>query len=152
MGEPDWLNPAEMRVWRAFLAAASGVTGTLDTELKSATGIGLDDYEVLVFLSEAPDRRLRMNELSNSALHSKSRLTQRVDRLAKRGWVAREKCDTDGRGTWAVLTDVGLEVLADAAPDHLEHVRANFVSHLDPENLDTLADSLELLAEAHRAR
>jgi len=151
MTEPDWLNPAEMRAWRTFLTASSGVTGALDTQLKAETAINLDDYEVLVLLSEAPNRRLRMSELSKTALHSKSRLTQRVDRLAKRGWVTREKCDTDRRGTWAVLTNDGITALTQAAPHHLKHVRAHFVDHLNPQDLDTLAEIMERLAKAQRS-
>jgi DNA-binding MarR family transcriptional regulator len=151
MSEPRWLNDAEMRLFRAFLAASSGVTSRLDTLLKTTNNISLDDYEVLVHLSEAPEQRVRMSELSDLLLHSRSRLSQRVDRLVERGLVEREKCDSDARGTWAVLTTEGVAMLRVAATDHVEHVRQHLFDHLDPNDIPVLTKVLEELAAASRS-
>ena len=112
--EPQWLDEDEMRLWRSFVEVSVRLLSTLDARLKAAAGVSFDDYEVLVHLSEAPDRRLRMAELSDRLIHSRSRLTQRVDRLARRGLVRREKCAGDRRGTWAVLTAEGLAALRES--------------------------------------
>lgn len=146
MSDPQWLNEDEMRFFRAFLAASSGVTSRLDSLLKASSGMTLDDYEVLVHLSESPDHRARMSELSDRLLHSRSRLTQRIDRLSERGLVAREKCDTDARGTWAVLTPCGLDALRNAAPEHVEHVRQHLFAHLSDEEIPAMTEVLERLA------
>lgn len=150
MTETRWLDDDEMRLFRAFLAASSGITSRLDTLLKASSGLSLDDYDVLVHLSEADDHRLRMSELSDRLLHSRSRLTQRADRLAQRGFVIREKCDADARGTWAVLTPLGIAELEKAAPEHVEHVRSHLFDHLDRSEIPGLADLLERLAEGAR--
>ena len=150
MSEPRWLNDDEMRLFRSFLAASSGVTSRLDTLLKSTNSISLDDYEDLVHLSEAPDQRVRMSELSDMLLHSRSRLSQRIDRLVERGLVEREKCDSDARGTWAVLTTEGVSRLRIAAPDHVEHVRQHLFDHVDPSDIPVLTKALEDLASASR--
>lgn len=150
MTDTRWLDDDEMRLFRAFLAASSGITSRLDTLLKAACGLSLDDYEVLVHLSEAEEHRLRMSELSARLLHSRSRLTQRVDRLVDRGFLTREKCDADARGTWAVLTPVGLAELERAAPLHVEHVRAHLFDQLDASEVSGLTEALERLAEGAR--
>lgn len=150
MSEPRWLTDDEMRLFRAFLAASSGVPSRLDALLKTTNSISLDDYEVLVHLSEAPGQRVRMSELSDLLLHSRSRLSQRIDRLVDRGFVEREKCDSDARGTWAVLTTEGIGMLRVAAPDHLEHVRQQLFDHLDKSDIPVLANALEDLAAASR--
>ena len=146
MAEPNWLDETEMRIWRSFLAATNSVVQPIGAGLKIDAGLTLEDYEVLVHLSETPERRLRMSELSERLLHSRSRLTQRVDRMAARGLVEREKCDDDARGTWAVLTDDGFDTLAAAAPDHLRQVRRALVDRIPEEHRELLADLLESLA------
>lgn len=142
-----WLDPLEMRVWRAFLRANQRVTVQVSDGLKAAADMSLDDYEVLVHLSEAEGRRLRMTDLSQRLLHSQSRLTQRVDRLAKRGFVCREKCPEDRRGTYAVLTDEGFAALDAAAPLHLLDVRAALIDRITPAEQDVLATVLERIAD-----
>ena len=150
MGETPWLSDEEMRLFRAFLAASSGVTSKLDQLLKSTSGLSLDDYEVLVHLSEAPDHRVRMSDLSALLLHSRSRLTQRIDRLVARGLVLREKCDSDARGMWAVLTSTGLDELTRTAPLHLSHVREHLFDQLSHTDLPAITDALERLASGVR--
>ncbi len=150
MTSTNWLSHDEMRVWRAFITASSAMGTTIDAALRKSNDITLDDYEVLVHLSEADDSRLRMSDLSLTVLHSRSRLTQRIDRLEKRGFVAREKCDDDARGTWAVLTSDGQAAIEAAAPQHVEHVREFFFDRIDPADVPTLQRSLEAVASQLR--
>ena len=146
--DPQWLNPEEMRTWRAFVEASGRVIQVLDASLKERSDMTFDDYEVLVFLSEADCRRLRMTELGDRLLHSRSRLTQRVDRLVTRGWVCREKCDEDRRGTWAVLTDEGFAAIAEAAPGHVADVRRLLFDPVEGMDLTLLGDAFERIAAA----
>lgn len=142
----NWLSEDEMALWRPFLTAILGVSVHLDSSLRAASDLSLDDYEVLVHLSEADGRRLRMSQLSDRLLNSRSRLTQRIDRLARRGYVTRKKCDADRRGTWAVLTDTGFAALVEAAPFHVAHVREVFFDHLETSDLDALTEIFRRLA------
>jgi len=144
--DPPWLNDDEMRLWRSFVAASIGVTSRLDALLKASSGLTFDDYEVLVHLSEADDLQMRMSELSDRLYHSRSRLSQRIDRMTKRNLVERRKCEADGRGTWAILTPTGLAAIEGAAPHHVEHVRTNFLDHVSAEELQILAKTLERIA------
>ena len=121
-------------------------TDRLDRELRAAHGIGLDDYEVLVFLSESTDGRLRMSELADQLLHSRSRLTYRIDRLVRSGLVRREQCPDDKRGTFAVLTDAGRAQLATAAPLHVEGVRTHLVDTMTPAEFGRLGEIMERIA------
>ena len=148
--DTPWLDQTEMRAWRGFVEAAGRVVQALDASLKETHGMTFDDYEVLVHLSEAEDRRLRMTELSERLLHSQSRLTQRVDRLVKRGWVCREKCDEDRRGTFAVLTADGFAAIEAAAPQHVADVRSVLLDHIRPDEMSSVADVLERIALAAR--
>jgi DNA-binding MarR family transcriptional regulator len=135
MTAPRWLDAEEMSFWRGFIEVTSTVLADIETALKADADIAFDDYEVLVHLSEADQRRIRMNELSELLLNSRSRLTQRVDRLAARGLVAREKCPGDKRGTFAVLTDEGFALLERVAPQHLVAVRDRLIDRLDPQQI-----------------
>lgn len=123
----------------------------LDTELKSHSDLTLDDYDVLVHLSEAPGQRLRMSDLSLLLLHSQSRVTQRVDRLTRRGFVSREKSANDGRVTYAVLEEGGLKALESASRRHLVDVRKSAVDFVEPGELDTVIEVLERIAVAGRS-
>ncbi len=143
--EPRWLSEREQRSWRAFVESSGGVIQLLDGLLKRDASITFDDYEVLVQLSEAEDRRMRMTDLSTRLLHSQSRVTQRIDRLECRGWVQREKSQADRRVTYAVLTDAGQEAIELAAPLHVGHVREHFLDLLDPEEVDVLGALLHRL-------
>lgn len=145
MGAPRWLDEMEQRCWRGFIETCIGTVQLLDSNLKRDAGMSFDDYEVLVHLSEAGQRRLRMTDLSSRLLHSQSRVTQRIDRLVCRGWVTREKCQEDRRVTYAVLTDDGFAAIAGAAPAHVEHVRTHLIDHLSREELDILGCVFERL-------
>ncbi len=106
------------------------------------------EYDVLVQLSEAPDRRLRMSALASRTLASRSRLSHQISRMEADGLVRREECLTDKRGWWAVLTDKGFDVLAAAAPDHVESVRKHLVDVLSEEDFAKLGSILDQVVDA----
>jgi DNA-binding MarR family transcriptional regulator len=138
VSEPRWLDDEEQRTWRAFIAGFRLLFEQLDRELQRDAGIPHTYYEILVRLSEAPDRSLRMSQLADRTDSSRSRLTHAVDRLEERGWVRREDCPTDRRGQLAVLTDAGMDTLRAAAPIHVEGVRAHLFDQLTPEQVAQL--------------
>lgn len=146
MDDIRWLDDEEERIWRAFLEAGSLVVQELDSSLKSNAAMTLDDYEVLVHLSGADERQMRMTELSQRLISSQSRLTQRIDRLVDRGWVRRERCPEDRRGTFAVMTPAGWDEIESAAPGHLHDVRALLIDLIEPHERRVIADVLERVA------
>ena len=144
---PRWLDDEEMAFWRDFMTVNLRVLDDISADLRATSDLTMDDYEVLVQLSEAPERRMRMSELSELVVQSRSRLTQRIDRMVQRGWVHRQPCPEDGRGQFAVLTDEGFEVLAAAAPGHVGSVRRHLIDRLDRGQLRAVATVLAELAE-----
>ncbi|MER6215241.1 MarR family winged helix-turn-helix transcriptional regulator [Streptomyces sp. NPDC048387] len=137
-----WLDEREMRAWRGFLAASALVNRHLDQQLKDDSGLSHPQYEILVRLADAPGGELRMTELANGLINSKSGLTYQVTQLEKAGLVRRRSCPSDVRGIFAVLTEAGRARLEAAAPGHVTAVRAALVDVLTPEQLDALADGL----------
>ena len=124
LAEPTiWLTDAEQQVWRQLLSVDCRLRERLDHELHVGAGLTLGEYEVLVHLSEAPARALRMSELAERLVLSRSGMTRRVDGLVKAGLVARRPCDDDGRGALAELTATGFERLERAAPVHVGGIR-----------------------------
>jgi DNA-binding MarR family transcriptional regulator len=140
MTEPRWLDAQEMRAWRGLIGTNRLLFEQINRELQRRSGMSAADYEVLVRLSEAPERRLRMSELATQTLSSKSRLSHQVSRLERLEWVRREECPTDRRGAFAVLTDEGLAVLTEAAKGHVGDVRRHLFEHLTPEQVTVLAE------------
>jgi DNA-binding MarR family transcriptional regulator len=138
MTEPRWLDDHEQQTWRAFISASRLLFEQLDRELQRDAGMPHTYYEILVRLSEAPGRALRMSELAQRSGSSRSRLTHAVDRLEERGWVRREECPSDRRGQVAVLTDNGMQTLRAAAPLHVEGVRTHLFDQLTPAEVDQL--------------
>lgn len=138
MATTRWLTPAEQRAWRAYLESTKVLFDALDRQLQHESDIPHAYYEVLVRLSEAPDRSLRMSELADVTLSSRSRLSHAVARLEERGWVVRRDCETDRRGQIATLTDAGFDVLQAAAPGHVASVRRFVVDGLTEEQLAEL--------------
>jgi DNA-binding MarR family transcriptional regulator len=134
-----WLSGDEQRAWRAYLESSKVLLDALDRQLQRESDIPHAYYEILVRLSEADGRALRMSELAEVTLSSRSRLSHAVARLEERGWVERENCATDRRGQVATLTDKGFEVLAAAAPGHVETARAYVIDALTAEQLRQLA-------------
>jgi DNA-binding MarR family transcriptional regulator len=135
MAEPRWLDQDEHHTWRSYLAATRLLNAQLDREMQRDSGIPQSYYEILVRLSDQPDRRLRMSDLAEISESSRSRLSHAVARLVANGWVERESCATDRRGAFAVLTDKGFEALANAAPAHVESVRRHLFDRLTREQV-----------------
>jgi DNA-binding MarR family transcriptional regulator len=141
------LTAAEMAAWRAVVESSQRLLTQLDDDLRETSELSFADYHVLVLLSEAPRRRLRMGELANRLIFAPSRLTYHIGTMEKRGLVARQPCPEDGRGSEAVLTDAGLAALRAAAPDHLRSVRRHFVDDLDEADLAVLTKIFTRLGE-----
>jgi len=135
---PDHLTDRELAAWRGMLRVHSEVVARLDTELEQDQGLPLSAYEVLIYLGESRDGRLRMGELASLLLLSRSGLTRLVDRLERGGLVRRERCEDDARGFFAVLTPAGRRKLRSARPVHLAGVRRHFLERLSAEDLDAL--------------
>ncbi len=110
----------------------------LDSDL-DGHDLSMADYEVLAQLSDAPDRRMRMSELAQIAMLSKSRLSHRMKVMEKAGWVRREACPEDKRGSFAVMTEKGWRAIVKAAPDHVASVRSRFVDNLTSKDQEELA-------------
>jgi DNA-binding MarR family transcriptional regulator len=147
MTEPRWLDPVQQRDWRAYADGSVRLTEFLDRDLKSKHGLTIAEYEVLVRLSEAPERRLRMAELAEFASQSRSRLSHTVSRLESKGFVARNTCGADKRGVHAELTDEGLAFLSQAAVDHVAAVRQFFVDVVDPADLAAIGRAFTAVFE-----
>jgi DNA-binding MarR family transcriptional regulator len=135
---PRWLDDDEQAPWRSFLDVLRLLTDRLDRDLQTQSGIPHGYYEILVRLSEAPERRLRMSTLAENSISSRSRVSHAVARLEEMGWVRREECASDRRGQLAVLTDEGYAVLAAAAPGHVESVRRHVFDQLSPAEVGQL--------------
>lgn len=133
------LSNRELAAWRGMLETYSRVVADLDTELERDHGLPLSAYEVLMYLGDADGRRLRMGELADRLLLSRSGITRLADRLESQGLIVRHRCEDDGRGYYAQLTAAGIEKLAAARPDHLCGVRHHFLDRLDPAEIDALA-------------
>jgi DNA-binding MarR family transcriptional regulator len=142
--ETRWLDERQQRAWRSFLAATRLLQAQLDRELQRDSGIPHTYYDILVRLSEAPDRVLRMSELADASESSRSRLSHAVTRLEEAGWVIRESCPTDRRGAFARLTTDGFAALVAAAPLHVNSVRRLLIDRLTDEQLD----QLQVISEA----
>jgi len=151
MGNTTELDHVEDEAWRAFISAHGQITRSLDQQLSEAHQMTLAEYEVLLHLSEADDRQLRMNELADLCGLSPSGLTRRFDSMVRSGLVEREKCDDDRRGVFAVLTDHGLARLEEAKPTHLAGVRRVFVDPLDRSELETIAAAFDRIAPRPRS-
>jgi DNA-binding MarR family transcriptional regulator len=146
--EAALLADEELAAWRGFLRAHAGLTKALDAELTEAHDLPLSSYEVLLFLAEAPDGRMRMSELAESVLLSRSGLTRLIDRLEQGKLIRRERCDTDARGWFAVITEAGRDAFAEARRTHLDGVRRRFLDCLSPEEQRLLARLFERLLES----
>ncbi len=136
------LRGEEERAWRALARALVVVPRVLEADLHAACGVTMTEYFVLVNLSEAPERRLRMSELADRGAMSLSAISRVVDALARRGLVERARCPSDGRGFLAVLTDAGLTLLEVAYPAHLRSVRAHVMRHLQGLDLEQFAQAV----------
>jgi DNA-binding MarR family transcriptional regulator len=133
-----WLTPAELGSWLSVVRLICWLPWALDQQLQHDSDLGIIEYQVLVMLSESPERRMRMSSLAKVTNASLSRLSHLVKRLEERGLVRREPDQADGRFTNAILTDEGFGVLAAAAPRHVTHVRSLVIDVLSTEQLRRL--------------
>lgn len=140
MPDATWLDPDEQAAWRAYIESTKLVMDALDRQLQRDSDMPHAYFEVLVRLSEAPQRTMRMSELAELTLSSRSRLSHAIARLEERGWVDRTNCETDRRGQNATLTDEGFAVLDAAVPGHVATVRRTVIDGLDATQLAQLVE------------
>ena len=145
MSDTRWLDDDEQHTWRSFLTANRLLFDGIERQLQQDSGMPHTYYEILVRLSEAPERTLRMSELASTSLSSRSRISHAVARLEESGWVRRRPCEHDKRGQLAELTDAGLAGLEAAAPGHVEAVRGGLFDALSPEQVAALRDITDTL-------
>jgi DNA-binding MarR family transcriptional regulator len=137
----------ELQVWRSFLSANTRLRERLDHELQQRSQLSLTDYDILSALSEAPEARLRMSDLAERVLVSRSRLTYRIDRLAELDYVARQECEDDRRGLFAILTDKGSEALEAAAPGLQADVQNLFYTAFQADEMEVVARVMSRMDE-----
>lgn len=151
--ETRWLNQSQQRAWRAFLVGHTLLSDRLDDELREAFGIGINEYEVLVRLSESDDHRMRMSTLAEAMSFSRSRITHTITRMERAGLVDRCAASDDGRGIVAQLTEQGYKTLVEAAPIHVTGVREHMVDLASDEDFEALGRVMDAvvdrLAAAH---
>jgi DNA-binding MarR family transcriptional regulator len=136
-GEPRWLSEGEQQAWRTTLYTFMLLRRQLDRDLRP-DGLSLQDYDILVVLSEAPDQRLRMTDLADASVQSRSRLSHQITRMEARDLIRREECEGDKRGTWAVLTELGRDTIERVAPRHVDSVRRHFLDRMTSAQLEDM--------------
>lgn len=143
-----WLNDDEQRAWRAYLAASARLQQRLDRDLQQKSGMPHAYYMILAMLSEAPERGVRMTDLAEMLSSSPSRLSHAIRKLVELGWIRKDDDPTDGRVTWACLTDEGMRVLVEAAPGHVTTVVDAMFDRLSPGQVEQLREiSAAMLAD-----
>lgn len=145
--DTPWLTASQQRVWRSYLGATTLLMDRLDRDLRTAHDLSMPEYEILVRLSESPDRSIRMATLAAQVSHSRSRVTHTISRLERKGIVQRTQAVGDGRGVSAVLTDHGFSVLEQAAHTHVRGVHAHLVEHASPDELDVLGRVMQRVVD-----
>ena len=143
------LSPSDPRIepWRAFLQAHARITRRLDEELRAEHDLSLAEYDALLTIADAPDRRIRMRQLADRVILSKSGVTRLIDRLVLDGLVQRDACLSDARGAEAVLTAAGMDRLRHASRTHLRGIDEHFLAALDPEDLSAIERAMRAVAE-----
>jgi DNA-binding MarR family transcriptional regulator len=142
-----WLNSQQQQAWRAYIVGTTLLMERLDRDLRENHDVSLPEYEILVRLSEAPDKMLRMAELADAVKNSRSRITHTIARMEREGVVERRQCASDGRGVFATLTDKGQALLVDAAPVHVESVRRALIDVVDPADLAAVGRAFKAVAD-----
>src|SRR4051812_46461372 len=142
------LTETELRAWRGMLRVHAALTKALDAQLEAEHGLPLSSYEVLMYLADAPGQRMRMSELAETILLSRSGLTRLVDRLEREGLICRQSCSHDARGAFAKLQPAGAEKLRAARATHLAGIRALYLSHLGEAEQELLGDVWERMLPA----
>jgi DNA-binding MarR family transcriptional regulator len=146
--ETVWLDRAQQGAWRAYLVGTTLLMERLDRDLREHHNLALPEYEILVRLSESPERRMRMAVLADAVSHSRSRVTHTIARLEKAGLVERMACVSDGRGVEAILTDRGMEVLREAAPTHVAGVRRHLVDLVPDADFEAVGRVFDKVADS----
>jgi DNA-binding MarR family transcriptional regulator len=134
----QWLTAAEVDSWLSVVRLMTWLPWSIDQQLRRSSGLGMVEYQVLARLSASPERTLRMSFLAQLTNASLSRLSHLVTRLEGRGLMRREPDPSDGRFTNAILTEQGFQVLIEAAPGHVAHVRSVVIDVLSSEQLRRL--------------
>jgi DNA-binding MarR family transcriptional regulator len=147
VAKPRWLDDRQQHVWQAYLHLNQYLYATLENQLMHDAGLSGSDYKVLHPLSEAPGGLLRARELGTEICWDRSRLSHHISRMEKRGLVAREECEEDGRGLMVRLTDAGRKAIQGAAPQHVEYVQRYVFDLVSKEELETLATVFDRLLE-----
>ena len=147
--DSDLLDPDQQQAWRHYLLGSMMLNRLIDRELKEHHDLTTDDYAILVTLAEATDCRLRFGELAAQTRFPKAHITYRFQRLAQRGLLEREDCETDARGAYAVLTERGLEMVAIARPTLDTSVSTHLFEHLSTAQARTLGELMERVLDAH---
>ncbi|MBU6352784.1 MAG: MarR family transcriptional regulator [Actinomycetales bacterium] len=146
-----WLSPRELKAWRSYIIASRRLLEALESDL-DGHDLSMADYEVMAQLSEAPGRRMRMSELADLAMVSKSRLSHRIKVMEQAGWIRREECAEDRRGYWAVMTEKGWRAIVAAAPDHVSSVRTRFIDQLSAKEQESLSAIFTHVTEELRSQ
>jgi len=141
--DTPWLDAEQQRIWRAFLGGVTVLMDQLDRDLRTQHGLSMGEYEILVRLSEAPGRSIRMAELAAAVSHSRSRVTHTISRLERAGIVVRAQCSEDGRGVSALLTDHGFSVLEQAAHTHVRGVHDYLIENAPTEDFAAVGRIME---------
>jgi len=141
--KPLQLDARELGAWRGLLRVHAAMVKALDAELETAHDLPLSSYEVLRAVADAPQGRMRMCDLADHVLLSRSGLTRLIDRLAREGLLCRARCPSDARGSYACLTTAGREKVAAARGTHLAGVREHFLDRLEEADLERLAAAWE---------
>ena len=147
-----WLSAEQQRVWRWFLGGTTVLMDRLDRDLRAAHGLSMPEYEILVRLSEAPGRSIRMAELADAVAHSRSRVTHTIARLEREKIVVRGQCSEDGRGVSAVLTDHGFSILEAAAHTHVQGVHDYLIQNADAADFVAMGRIMQNVVEDLRGK
>ncbi|KQP25974.1 MarR family winged helix-turn-helix transcriptional regulator [Aeromicrobium sp. Leaf272] len=150
--DTPWLDADQQQWWRSYMGGTTVLIDQLDRDLRAAHDLSMAEYEILVRLSEADDRSIRMAELAAAVSHSRSRITHTIARLERDGIVRRTASCTDGRGVSAVLTDHGYEVLGQAAHTHVRGVHEYLVSRCSREDLEAVGRVFEAVRDGLAGR
>ncbi|MFI6497315.1 MarR family winged helix-turn-helix transcriptional regulator [Nonomuraea typhae] len=142
MTDTRWLDETEAAAWRAFLFTSHLLERRIEEQLKAEAGLTHPQYEILVRLSDAPGRQLRMTRLAREVVVTKSALTYQITQLEKLGLVSRATCPSDDRGVLAVLTEAGMSCLQRIAPGHVDVVREFLIDHLTHDEMRTMTQAL----------
>ncbi len=144
------LEGASLEAWRSYLQSHATILRALDAELVAEQGMTTRDYEVMLYLAQAPDRKLPMSALAESTMLTRSGITRLIDGLVDNGLIERVSCKSDARVSYAHLTDTGYEKLRDAGCTHVASIRRLFLEHFTPEETDALATLLSRLPGAQQ--